>query len=214
MTAKTKNAAGLYSARTASRISRVRPQNFQAWVKANLLRPKRINMGSRKENTYTYDDLLLMRLIVRLKSEGATPKSIRTALDTIAYMNDGNRSAWKSARLLVSDGFVIAIIPDPEKEDWNPVAASEGPQKIAEVFFPNLIEELRDELLPQDRFRHIEIDPEVLGGAPVIKGTRIPTRSVMSIIESGGNPEEAYPSLSKEHIMEVEDYENSFLTAA
>ena len=214
MTTLTRPAAGMYSARMASRIARVRPQNFQAWIKANLLRPHRASIGNQYENIYSYDDLLLIRLIVRLKEEGAAPKAIRVALDTIAYMNDGDRSGWKRARLLVSDGFVMAVLPDSPRSEWNPVAASEGPQKIAEVFFPELIEELRNELVPSDKFKHIEIDPEILGGAPVIRGTRISTRAVMSVLESGGNPREAYPSLSDEQIAEVEDYETSYLQAA
>ena len=204
----------MYSARIASRIARVRPQNFQAWIKANLLQPYSTNAGKKKENTYTYDDLLLIRLIVRLKEEGATAKSIRVALDTIEYITGGDRNAWKGARLLVRDGFVMVVLPGSLTTEWNPVAASEGPQKIAEVFFPELIEELRDELLPRDRFKYIEIDPEVLGGAPIIKGTRISTRAVMSVLESGGNPAEAYPSLTDEQIAEVEDYENTYLKAA
>ncbi len=212
MTTATINAAGMYSARTASRIARVRPQSFQAWIKANLLQPHRCYVGNQIENTYTYDDLLLMRLIVKLKEKGATPKSIRTSLDTIAYMSDGNRNAWKKVHLLVDDGVVVVIFPD--SREWNPIDASRGSQKMAEVFFPELIDELRNELVPQDRFKHIEIDPEILGGAPVIKGTRISTRAVMSVLESGGSPREAYPSLSDEQIAEVEDYEHSFLQAA
>ena len=212
MTTATKEVAGMYSARIASRIARVRPQSFQAWIKANLLQPHRVIIGNQGENTYTYDDLLLMRLIVRLKKEGATPKSIRVALDTVEYMNDGNRKAWKNAHMLVDDGVVVVIFPDGR--EWNPVAASRGSQKMAEVFFPELIEELRNELVPSERFNHIEIDPEILGGAPVIKGTRISTRAVMSVLESGGNPSEVYPSLSDEQIAEIEDYENSFLKAA
>ena len=83
-----------------------------------------------------------------LKEGGAAPKAIRVALDTIAYMNDGDRSAW--TRLLVSDGFIMAVLHDSPRSEWNPVAASEGPQKIAEVFFPELIEELRNELVPSE----------------------------------------------------------------
>ena len=212
MTTATTTAPGMYSAKTASRIARVRPQSFQAWIKANLLQPHKVDIGSQRENTYSYDDLLLIRLIVRLKKEGATPKSIRVALNTVEYMSDGSRKAWKNAHMLVDDGVVVVIFPD--RREWNPVAASHGSQKMAEVFFPELIEELRNELVPRERFNHIEIDPEILGGAPVIRGTRISTRAVMSVLESGGDPSEVYPSLSEEQIAEIEDYENSFLKAA
>ena len=211
-TQETENAIGLYSAKTAARVARIRPQSFQAWQKANLLRPFKSVIGTQRENVYTYDDLLLIRLIVRLKEQGAVPKSIRAALDTIAYMSDGDGNAWKKVHILLDDGVIVVVFPD--KRGWNPVAASRGSQKMAEVFFPELIEELHNELVPSDRFKHIEIDPEILGGAPVIKGTRISTRAVMSVLESGDNPKDAYPSLNDEQIAEVEEYENIFLKVA
>lgn len=203
---------GLYSAKTAARIARIPSQSFQAWIRANLLRPRKFSIGTRAENIYTYDDLLLIRLIVRLKDQGAKPKAIRVALDTVEYVSEGDRNAWKRAVMLVDDGMVVAFFPDKEK--WSPIAASKGPQKMALVFFPDLIGELQDELVPPDRFKHIEVDPEVLGGSPVVRGTRISTRAVMSVVESGGDPKDAYPILTDEQITEIEDYELSFLQVA
>ena len=144
-------ALGLYSARIAARVARVQPQTFQAWIKADLIRPQKFVSGKRSENTYTYDDLLLMRLIVRLKEQGASTKSIRAALDTVEYMCEGNRAAWKQVEMSVSSDLVVVMIPGIP--NWNPVAASEGPQKMVAVFFPELIAELQNELVPPDRFR-------------------------------------------------------------
>ena len=203
---------GMYSARTAARVARIPSQRFQAWKKANLLHPMRLQYGKRTENTYSYDDLLLIRLIVRLREQGIKTKAIRTALDTVAYMSNGDRRAWMRVEMLVSNGIIVVI--DPNNRDWNPIAASKGPQKMAVVFFPELIKELRSELVPPERFQHIDVDPEVLGGSPTIRGTRISTSAVMSIVDSGGNPREAYPSLTEEQLREVDDYERSFLQAA
>lgn len=206
------SAGGMYSARIAARVARVRPQTFQAWIKADLIRPRKFRSGRRSENTYTYDDLLLMRLIVRLKEQGASTKSIRAALDTVECMCGGKRTAWKQVEMSVSSDLVVVMIPGIP--DWNPVAASRGPQKMASIFFPELIAELQNELVPPDRFKHIGVDPEVLGGAPTVKGTRISTRAVMSAVESEVDPKEVYPALTDEQIREVKDYEQSFLQAA
>ena len=203
---------GMYSARTAARVARVRAQTFQAWIKADLIRPQKFVSGKRSENTYTYDDLLLMRLIVRLKEQGAGTRSIKAALDTVEYMCGGNRTAWKRVEMSVSNDLVVVMIPGIP--DWNPIAASRGPQKMATVFFPELIAELQNELVPPDRFKHIDVDPEVLGGSPTVKGTRISTRAVMSAVESEVDPKEVYPSLTDEQIQEVKDYEESFLQVA
>ena len=202
----------MYSAKIAARVARVRPQTFQAWQKANLLRPTRFDHGARVENTYTYDDLLLMRVIVRLKEQGTKPKAIRTALDTIEQMSDGDRLAWKLVSMYVHQSLIVVVFPS--NEVWNPVAASEGPQKMAAVFFPELMEELRRELVPPERFKHIDVDPEVLGGAPTVKGTRISTSAVASVLQSDLDPKAVYPSLNDDQIREVDDYERSFLRAA
>ena len=202
----------MYSARTAARVARIPAQRLRAWRRANLVHPGKFRHGKRVEDIYKYDDLLLIRLIVRLKEQGVKPKPIRVALDTIAHMNDGDRSAWKLVSMHVCDGLVVVI--DPSNRAWNPIAVSEGPQKMAVVFFPELIEELERELVPPDRFKHIGVDPEVLGGAPTVKGTRVSTAAIASVLESGGNPKEAYPTLTDEQIREADDYERVFLQAA
>ena len=205
---------GMYSARVAARVARMPSQRFQAWIKSGLLHPHKFDYGKRVENTYSYDDLLLIRLIIRLQGQGATTRSIRVALNTIEYMHEGDRTAWKQVEMYVSEGVVVVMFPGGTRWEWNPVAASKGPQKMAAVFFPDLIEELKNELVPPDRFKYIEVDPEVLGGSPIVKGTRISTSAVMSVLESEGDPTEVYPDLTKEQVAEVQDYEQTFLQQA
>ena len=203
---------GLYSPRTAARIARVRPQNFQAWIRASLLEPRlRTVSKDRREGVYTYRDLLLMRLIMRLRAAGAKTKAIGTALRTIAVVNDGDPDAWMRARLYVDAGVVAVIFPD--RPEWSPMAASQGPQKMALVFFPQLLKELEEELVPPGRFPHVEVDLAVLGGAPVVRGTRISTRAVASTYESGQDPVEVYPALTQEQAENARAFEE-FLSAA
>ena len=203
---------GLYSPRVAARVARIRPQSFQAWAKANLLQPLRVAKGGERGGAvYTYKDLLLIRLIVRLRAEGVRTRNIRIALDTIASVSGGNRDAWMRSRLLVTSGLVVVVFPDTA--EWNPMAASEGPQKMAEVFFPELIEQLKEELVPPIQFPFVEVDPQVLGGSPVVKGTRVSTRAVVSIEDAGQDPLEAYPDLTKEQVANARAYEE-FLKAA
>lgn len=203
---------GLYSPRVAAKVARIKYQSFQAWAKANLIHAAQKPIGrTRAESIYSFYDLLLIRLIVRLKKQGARPKQVKAALHTIELMSSGEPNAWLQATILydVEARVVAAILPN--RPDWNPIAASKGPQKMAVIFFPELIRELKDELVPQDRFPHIEIDPEVLGGAPVIRGTRISTRAVVSVIESGAEPRRAYPSLTDEQVIDAEAYEKFLL---
>ena len=201
---------GYYSPKVAARVARIRPQNFQAWAKANLLRPTMVQIGSRVESSYSYVDLLLIRLIVRLREKGVHARKIKRALDTMTDMSGGDPYAWLKATIYVDSGVVVALLPG--EAEWSPVAASEGSQKMAVVFFPELIEELERELVP-DRFGHVQIDPEVLGGAPTIQNTRIPTRAIAIAAESGQDPKTAYPVLTDQQVREAQEYEE-FLEAA
>lgn len=52
----------------------------------------------------------------------------------------------------------------------------------------------------------IEVDPDILGGKPVIRGTRIPIDLVLELVELGyplDSIVEEYPQLSKDIIVEV-----------
>jgi len=55
----------------------------------------------------------------------------------------------------------------------------------------------------------VEINPEILGGKPVIKGTRIPVSHVIQMIRSGKptqNILEEYPELSSEDVESIKFY--------
>ena len=47
----------------------------------------------------------------------------------------------------------------------------------------------------------ITIDPEILGGAPVFKGTRVPVKALFDYLEANYSPEEfleCFPSVTRE----------------
>lgn len=202
---------GLYSPKVAARIARVKPQQFQAWARGNLVHGERFKFGKKTERVYSYNDLLLIRLIVRLRDKGLRYQKINKALDTIRLMSGGDPKAWLKATIYVDANLIVALLAD--RHEWNPMAVSQGPHKMAVVFFPELVKELETELVPPARFPHVEVNPEVLGGAPVVKGTRIPTRAIALVKESGEDPRVAYPSLTKDQVEEAVAYER-FLQAA
>ena len=55
-----------------------------------------------------------------------------------------------------------------------------------------------------NKYRNIEINPQVMLGKPVIKGTRIPVELIVRKIGEGASMEdllEAYPGITKEDIL-------------
>ena len=64
----------------------------------------------------------------------------------------------------------------------------------------------------------ITIDPEILGGAPVFKGTRVPVKSLFEYLENDYSVEEflaCFPSVSRELVRRVlERSEQALLSPA
>ncbi|CAN5782293.1 hypothetical protein BH10BAC2_BH10BAC2_35540 [soil metagenome] len=62
----------------------------------------------------------------------------------------------------------------------------------------------------------INIDPEVLGGQPVFKGTRVPVETLFDHLEAGVSLDEFledFPSVSKEQAVATLEIANKFLTS-
>lgn len=56
---------------------------------------------------------------------------------------------------------------------------------------------------------NIEINPDIMGGKPCIKGTRIPAALIVQMIAGGDTVEDilrAYPQLAKEHVLACLQY--------
>ena len=63
----------------------------------------------------------------------------------------------------------------------------------------------------------ITVDPGILGGAPVFKGTRVPVKSLFEYLERGYTVEkfvECFPSVTKEMVCKVLERSEEILTAA
>ena len=62
-------------------------------------------------------------------------------------------------------------------------------------------------------FKHIEANPDILGGKPCIKGTRISVEFILELVASGGSVDDivkAYPHLIKEGVQEAILYAAQF----
>jgi uncharacterized protein (DUF433 family) len=63
---------------------------------------------------------------------------------------------------------------------------------------------------------HINIDPEILGGQPVFKGTRVPVESLFDHLENGITINEFlddFPGVSKEQVVAVIEIASKLLSS-
>ena len=71
-----------------------------------------------------------------------------------------------------------------------------------------VIEEKEIDSLP------ITVDPEILGGTPVFRGTRVPVDALLSNLEAGVSMDEFlenFPSVSREQAVEVLEFSRATL---
>lgn len=63
----------------------------------------------------------------------------------------------------------------------------------------------------------ITIDPEILGGAPVFKGTRVPVKSLFEYLENDYSVEEfleCFPSVSRDLVHQVLEHSEQALVSS
>jgi uncharacterized protein (DUF433 family) len=62
--------------------------------------------------------------------------------------------------------------------------------------------------------RPIWVDPQRLSGTPCFRGTRVPVRSLIDLLEGGETINQfldLYPSITREQVLTVLDFSNSWL---
>ena len=61
----------------------------------------------------------------------------------------------------------------------------------------------------QNRFTHITRDPEILGGKPILRGTRISVEFILELVQNGASISlilEHYPHLKEEAVREAIEF--------
>lgn len=146
---------------------------------------------------YSFRDVVALRTFAYLREDISLQK-VREAVRTLDDIGDAEHLS--QYRLYAADGSVVWIPPDGDHVD---LVSRPGQHRAAAVMgdvfgaFEN-----RDGLrvLPLYRpFRNIEVHPELRGGFPVVRGTRIPYDLVAGLARSGTSPHlvgEMYPSVS------------------
>ena len=115
-------------------------------------------------------------------------------------MSSATPSRLQSARLVTDGASIVLVAPDGDLA--TDLVEQPGANRLAptlgDVFAPFTNQRgHRVVALLQPR-RHLAVDPETLGGYPVVSGTRVAFDSVASLVRDGVSPAEIklYPSVS------------------
>ena len=63
----------------------------------------------------------------------------------------------------------------------------------------------------------IEVDPEIMSGMPIFRGTRVPVKSLYEYLEDGMSVDEfvdCFPTVSREDVIAVLEHSKSQILAA
>lgn len=184
----------------ATKVGRISRGQAANWAKSGFFVPSILYSTDHRPYVYLYSfsDLVALRVISILRSDYRVPLAeVRRAAD---YIREApNDLPWSEMRIWTSDHKVHLSQPD------NDVAVIElGP-------LASNVKEEADKLFyrgPED-YGKVERKRNVMHGALVVKGTRIPVSTVVALVGAGWNTErilQAYPTLHPEDIQGVLRY--------
>jgi uncharacterized protein (DUF433 family) len=130
---------------------------------------------------YSFRDVIALRTCVRLRQEASLQK-IRRALD--ALRGDLGLLEHLSSYQLVADGSTIYLADSEHAVDLVRQKGNLVIHQFVEVLQPFYVQGRQIPALLEPR-EHVQVDPAVRGGEPVISGTRIPYDEVAALMRDG-----------------------------
>ncbi len=158
---------------------------------------------------YSWADIVALRSIVYLRSEKSLPR-IRRAVATLRQLE---ADEWHHLAQYTLIGTRKSILVRTPKGHLLDVGEQPG-TVLSEVLMRDVLEpfETRTGQLVPDLKRprpHITVDPRVLGGYPVLAGTRVPYDAVAALANDSLEAAEIsaiYPSVGHEGIQDATDF--------
>lgn len=186
------------------------PRQVDYWDRTNLIKPSiapALGTGSRRR--YSLTDLVQLKTVCELRRNCVSLQMIRKALDYLRDQYPDLTHPTAHLRLLAVDGQFYVVQTSQEVESLR-----RRGQLILEVGIGKYAGELRErvkELQNKQKQieRWIEARPEMQAGTPVVKGTRIPIKTVAKYLRAGYTPAQIcadLPTLSEEAVEAVRSY--------
>lgn len=215
---------GFYSTTQVSRLARVPRSTLYDWKSKGILKPSvRVMDGDTVvDEGYSYADLTIIRLSRAILDKKLNMRTVCVALRHLIERFGQPSQGWSNVHVYIANNAVYGEKPD----QWDITEGTRGGQRVETRLFDDVFDILRyldedgDILIPKGFSQCIAIKPNVMGGDPVIKNTRIPTAAISAKYHRGTSVDrlvELYAPVSRlciEQAIEYERYLNSPLTQA
>ena len=220
MSTKQREYQGFYSTSQVARLTRIPVRTLYSWKERGIIKPSVFVMDNERivEEGYSYADLSLIRMLRALRDDQLDLESAGIALRHLYERLGPPSRGWVDANVYIIGKRIYAHKPD----EWEITAATQFGQKVETRVFGELFEELREQeeegsiLVPRGFGAYVEINPKIMGGEPVVKGTRVPT-AILAMLRAKGKTladlARLYSPIPERTIAKAIEFEN-FLDAA
>jgi len=189
---------GFYATSQVARLTRIPVTTLYEWKRRGIITPsiRVMSAGEVADEGYSYADLTIVRLLRELREDHIDLTSAGIALQHLSQRLGPVDSGWADARVYFVGSRIYAERPD----EWGITDATGFGQRIEERLFGEYFEELRRleegaSIIIPELFRpSVEINPDVMGGEPVVRNTRVPTAVLMELIREGATMTEVVRS--------------------
>ena len=201
---------GFYSLSQVSRLARVPVSTLYDWKRRGIIGPsvQLFSSGLAADEGYSYADLAIIKLMRGVRNKQLSLRSLAGVLRHLFdRLGPFNSPRWQTAHIYILGGSVYAQKPD----EWDTTVATAYGQKLM-LRFPELFEEEATILVPKIFEEYVEINPNVMGGQPVIRNTRLPTATLAAMHQQGASYTELaslYAPLPRRTIQKAIEYEYS-----
>jgi DNA-binding transcriptional MerR regulator len=200
-----------FTAEHVSRLTGLTPRQLRYWDTTDFFEPTYLTGHQRRAfgRVYSFRDVVGLRAIAILRKEHRV--SLQELRRLGAWLRKRHEAPWSSVRFAVAGGKVFAIDPRTGQAT-EPRGAGQADLTVAlEPIAIDLLREVHSLTRRRaEQIGHISGDRYVLRNAPVLAGTRIPTRAVWNLAAAGLDSTaiiREYPSLTEADVKAALSFE-------
>jgi len=189
------------------------------WRKTTATHPPLLVPEAKRGGRYLYSwaDVVALRSIVYLRQVKSLPR-IRRAVQTLRSIEPGEWGHLANYKLVATGTSIVVMTPSGEVLDVDEHAGT----VMDEVLLRDVLNGFQREdghhvpamAQPRD---HLSVDPGILGGYPVVSGTRVPFDVVAGLADDGYSEAEIielYPSVRSASIADARSFAQDVAAAA
>ncbi len=201
-----------FTTETVSRLTNLSVRQLQHWDRTGFFSPAFVDPNTRRPHSrvYSFQDVVGLRTIAKLREAGVSLQELKKVR---ALFAPGQRDEWANRTFytvgrrvfFTHEDAIVAASPLGQRVE--PGILNMGPI-VADV--KASIRQLH--VRPKEQIGQVTHDRSIMGGAPVVAGTRIPTETIAWFHRNGYTTSEImmeFPRLTEEDIAAAIAFENA-----